>query len=439
MSQRSRRSFLRAASIAGAAGAAGSLFPWLRAVGQPVARVPKLAIIYFPHGTVFDQWRPPSGGETDWTFSHILEPLSAHRDQLAIIDGLRMPDMYPHRVPHSMDGPMVLTGSPCDYMSDLFLHPGHPTAPFGWNTGVSIDHHISARIGGSPLVLGVVNGGAHPGTRISYREVGAWVDPIDTPLQAWNSVFADLVDPDRDVNVIRRRAILDVILDDLASVKPHLSADDRRKLDSHETGIRELEEGLGEQTMTCDVPEQPNNLGLQYDIDQQFDLMANALACGISRVASVQVRVPENDGAPYPWVGIDSGGHHLLSHGRTQPEFDLLGDLYRWYMERLNGFLNRLAQFPDGDGYTLLDNTMVCVVSELGTGWNHDQSNVPYLVAGGAAGRLRGGRYLDLRGSGAQHNRLLVSMANVMGDDAIETYGSWDNASGPVPGLLQPA
>ena len=97
-----------------------------------------------------------------------------------------------------------------------------------------------------------------------------------------------------------------------------------------------------------------------------------------------------------------------------------------------------VAAIPDGDGFTLLDNTMVVVISELGVGWNHDGSNVPFLVAGGGAGRVNPG-YYDLRAAGLQHNRLLVSMANVMGVNDLESWGTWDDSTGPVPGLLAPA
>src|SRR5690349_22159202 len=80
-----RRTFLKL----GLAGGAAALFPWLRAERASAAgeRVPKLLLFFTPHGTVWDQWRP-SGGERDYTFSPILEPLSAHRDHITIVDGI---------------------------------------------------------------------------------------------------------------------------------------------------------------------------------------------------------------------------------------------------------------------------------------------------------------------------------------------------------------
>ncbi len=435
--KRSRRSFLRAAGATTAAGAAASLFPWLRAAGQPTARVPKLAILYFPHGTIWDRWRPSAG---DWTDSYILSPLAPHRDRVAVIDGLRIADQYAHRVPHTFDSPMVLTGSPIDTTSTEYYREDHDTY-YGWNTGTSIDQTIADRLAPTTpfrtLELGVACGGAHPGGRLIYRGPRVWRDPIDQPQRAWDQVFAGFENPERDQDALRRRSVLDAVLSDLEAIKPRLSAADRLKLDAHATGLREIEQSFADVGALCEAPARPLNAGLELDIDTQLGLMASALACGQTRIASLQVRRAENDGSPYPWVGITTGGHHLTSHGRTNVEFDLLAELYRWYMARVAGFLARLAATPDGDGYTLLDNTMVCVVSELGIGWNHNQDNIPFLVAGGGAGRLRSG-YLDLRASAPLHNRLLVSMANVMGIEDIQSYGSWDDAAGPVPGLLNP-
>lgn len=433
-SNRSRRDFLRMAGTAGAAGAIGSLFPWLRAAGQGTPRDPKLAVLFFPHGTVWDQWRPSAA---DPTSSHILSPLAGFRDRLAVLDGLNVPDNYSHRVPHTYDSVIALTGSPIDTSVSLFERMDHGVS-FGWNTGKSIDQEIADRLDVSTrfrtIELGVAPGGSHPGTRLVYRGPAMWRDPINTPSRAWDQIFGGLGTSDAERNDRRRRSVLDAVVNDIRSLQPHLSSSDRVKLDAHAESLREIERGLGG-VLTCTPPDRPTDRGLQYDIDAQLDLAANALACGQTRISTIQIGRAENDGSLYPWTGIGTGGHHLTTHSQASGDQQLLADLYRWYMERVNGFLTKLDSIPDGDGYTLLDNTMVVVISELGIGWNHNADNVPFLVAGGGAGRLNPG-YFDLRGQGYQHNRLLVSMANVMGVNDLESWGTWDNSTGPVPGLL---
>jgi hypothetical protein len=54
------------------------------------------------------------------------------------------------------------------------------------------------------------------------------------------------------------------------------------------------------------------------------------------------------------------------------------------------------------------------------------------VLAGGAAGRLRTGRYLQYEN--VDHNRLLVSICQLMGVN-VDTFGKTDVGRGPLPGL----
>lgn len=183
----------------------------------------------------------------------------------------------------------------------------------------------------------------------------------------------------------------------------------------------------------CDAPEAPVGVDSQTAIDRQSDLMAAALGCGLSRVGSMQVRIADNDNTLYPWIGLDTGGHHTMSHDSSAGAQGTLAGLYRWYAERFAYLLDRLAATPDADGRSVLDNTLVIWGSELGQAWNHDISNVPFVFAG-ATDLLRGGRYLE--GSTIEHGRVLVSACHAMGLSSVETYGSLDTGSGALPGLF---
>ena len=60
--------------------------------------------------------------------------------------------------------------------------------------------------------------------------------------------------------------------------------------------------------------------------------------------------------------------------------------------------------------------------------------NVPFVVAGGAAGQLQGGRYLQY--DGVEHNRLLVSVAKLMGVPEMDKFGSTDTKTGGLTGFV---
>jgi hypothetical protein len=71
--------------------------------------------------------------------------------------------------------------------------------------------------------------------------------------------------------------------------------------------------------------------------------------------------------------------------------------------------------------------------SELGKGNSHSFDKVPFVTAGGAGGALKTGRYL--RFDGIEHNRLLVSMAQLMGMKEMQQFGGTDTKTGNLPGF----
>jgi hypothetical protein len=103
-----------------------------------------------------------------------------------------------------------------------------------------------------------------------------------------------------------------------------------------------------------------------------------------------------------------------------------------------------LAAVPEGSG-TLLDNTLIAWTQDFGAD-THGGLNVPYILMGGAQGRLRLGRYLRVAtplsdnfagGSWKNYvpvNKLLVSLMNAFGVPGT-TFGS-SEFEGPLPGLV---
>ena len=65
---------------------------------------------------------------------------------------------------------------------------------------------------------------------------------------------------------------------------------------------------------------------------------------------------------------------------------------------------------------------MVVWGSEFGIGNTHSFKATPFVVAGGCAGAIPTGRYLEFDES-VDHNRLLVSMCHAMGLSDVQTFG----------------
>ena len=174
----------------------------------------------------------------------------------------------------------------------------------------------------------------------------------------------------------------------------------------------------------------PADVTPETAIDRQSDMIAAIFGCGLTRIASFQHRIADNDNSLYPWVGLSTGGHHTLTHDSSAAP--TLASVYRWYSERFAYLLDRLAATPDVDGTTVLDNTLIVWGSELGIGWTHDISNVPFIFAGGPT-VVQGGRYKVV--TNKTNHRVLVTALQAMGQPDM-TYGALDTGSGPLAGVL---
>ncbi|MBL8916246.1 MAG: DUF1552 domain-containing protein [Archangium sp.] len=427
----------RRALLAG--GMASALFPWL-SWAQVNAPRKKLLLFYTPHGTIWPNWRPTPDGMGGFTLSPILAPLAAHQNRVVLMDGISLPYGTSYYIPHTYTMPALWTGSPIDTASTLFTRTDHMQS-FGWGTGVSVDQFIASQLpaGETPyrsIELGTFCGGLHPATRMIYSAPGMVKSPVDVPLTAFNQFFS-APNPDLDAAakaLARRRSVLDTVLDDMNARKAVLTTNDRARLDAHATAVRALETRLQAMTPSCPQPTAPPaGTDPQLTMDRQMDLAAAALGCGLTRVLSLQMRIADNDNSLYPWLGLNTGGHHTFSHDSSTASQATLSQVYTWYSARFAKLLDVLAATPDLAGGSVLDHTLVIWGSELGIGWTHDISNVPFVLAGGP-GVVRGNQYLQV--TNKTNHRVLVTALHWMGFTPMQSYGALDPGSGPLTGVL---
>ncbi|MCB9548341.1 MAG: DUF1552 domain-containing protein [Myxococcales bacterium] len=403
--------------------------PFCRLIGPARAQTPptrRLLIFFSPNGTLHRHWRP-TGGERDFQLpaGSILEPLAAWRDRLAIVDGL---DFF--------------TGDNHEGgQAAMLTNQGGAATP---TRGMSLDQYVASRLGAADrfasLELGVLTDlwGAGAQTRISYRGPGELVHPDADPRRAFDRLFADLAGGPEAAARRRaqRRSVLDVARAELADLHGRVGQQERRKLEAHLDALRGVERGLAAGG-GCGAPDAPDALAPSENdnapalLSAQLDLAVLALACGMTRVASVQLSHTVSP-VVFRWAG-NSDQHHSLSHAddsqvATVAEFVAAE---RWCAGQLASLLDRLARTPDpaSDG-SLLDSTVVLWAKELGDPRAHVCQSVPFVLAGGG---LPGGRYL--RYPGESHARLLVSICQHLGLDN-DTFGDPTTGQGPLPGLF---
>ncbi len=412
------------------------------------AGFPKRFVVMFtPNGSVHEAWLP-TGAERHFELSEILSPLEPFREKLLVLAGVdQMSGGQGETHQRAMGG--MLTGEVVN--PGEFFVGGNP--PGGWANGISVDQRI-ARVLGNTTRLRSLELAVQPTsegstwTRMSYAGPNQPLPPLGSPFLAFERLFSSLVrDPKAAAWTIpRRRTVLDAVRDDYLSLRARVGLEDRRRLDAHLTALRELEARLGvvpEAVLQgCSAPALKDNVDVASNDNfplvgkLQMDLLAKALECDLTRVASIQWS-RSRSATRFTWLGVERE-HHDLSHDGDALTSSVasLVRINAWYAEQLAYLLGRLASIPEGDG-TMLDSTLVFWSNELARGNSHSTKNMPYVLAGGLGGDLQMGRFLDFRSrkGTVPHNNLLLSLVNAMGIDDT-SFGRAEWCTGPLSGLV---
>jgi hypothetical protein len=139
-----------------------------------------------------------------------------------------------------------------------------------------------------------------------------------------------------------------------------------------------------------------------------MDLQVIAFQADITRVSTLMF-ARELSGATYPETSIRDPFHNLSHHSNDRGNMDRFAQLNAYHVTKFAYFLEKLKASPDGDG-TLLDHSMVLYGSSLSDGNQHNFSPLPIVLAGGAAGQLKGGRHLQFAKDTRMSNLLLAML-----------------------------
>ena len=445
----SRRTLLRGA------GAAAIALPFLnvmrpRKAGGASAFPKRLLIWFTPDGTIHENW-VPTGSGTNFQLSRILAPLAPYQDKLIVVDGVVDKVGNYGEVPgddHQRGMGTMLTGM---HLLDGAQQGGCDTCPpAGLAGGISVDQAVANQIGTmtkfKSLEVGVQAGSDGVWAYSNYTGSNAPLPLENDPNAVFNRVFATVGADQAQLAALRaeRKSVLDAVQSSYSSLSSRLGTDDKVKIDSHLSTIRDLEMRLTAVGANvgdfCQKPAAPGQLDFMNNANfptigkLQMDLMVMAFACDLTRVGTIQWENSVGN-VIFDWIqgaGI-TRGHHDMSHdgdGVTQT-IEWLTQINVWYMEQLAYLLGEMAKVQEGTG-TMLDNTLVFCVNELARGNVHSHDPMPYLLAGGAGGALQMGRFIT--SNGEPHNNLLVSVMNAMGVTG-NSFGDPNFCTGPLKGL----
>ena len=485
--QRGRRALLKLM------GAGAATFPFFRLLHGPRAQAgdaPPLRFVAFcnAQGTIHDAFRPRSpsalstpgsGTETDFTFdfeNSILAPFQPLLKKTLVLDGLDYRCQYESAGPkHHRGFPPFLTGWGTPNIGDGFSPA----------TGPSLDQYLAATFGGTTRFRSLQLATSYPDPIayvLSYDRTNQPLPPLGNPFETFQTLFASVMPDPMAASalaaaVTRQQSTLDRVASDLGRLSARLGSAERAKLDQHLQAVRDIERTFTAPILaSCTKPSPPSIMcgtsscpttGPLIDHtddvinaedtirDVTLDLLAQAVACDLTRFATFQLTGPAGGGPmPYasPLLASDKlvGGdlHQTLHNFTSLAVVEQTRLVHAYFAKKVARFCAALDAIPEGNG-TVLDHTIVLWGNEHGVAGDHRFVNVPMVLVGGTS-VLRTGRYLTFSrddfsatafeprpadyASLTAHNHLLVSLLNAFGL-SDQTFG-WQGVSGPLPGLV---
>ncbi|MGK4004425.1 DUF1552 domain-containing protein [Sorangium sp. So ce1036] len=298
--------------------------------------------------------------------------------------------------------------------------------------GESIDNRIATELnppGVEPLTLYAGKAVGYINEVLSYRGPKQLRAAERSPFNAYQKLFG-LADVEPEVMKAlaeRRASVNDLVRGEMRALlgRADLSKADRERLELHFDSIRDLEV-----TLTCKLPPERvaemeaiapavrANDNVEAVARMHMDIIALAMACGVTRAATLQVG-DGNDSTEYTIHGVRQKSFHKISHridgdGSEGPPIEGAQELHhqidRIHARLFKHLLDRLSAYQLGSG-TLLDHGVAVWLNDLGDKY-HSYKRVPYILAGGASGFLKTGRFVDVS---ITNNKLLNTIGAAVG------------------------
>lgn len=386
----------------------------------------RMACLFFPNGVIVPKWKCEGSGDS-WELSPTLMPLQQVKSKINVISGLAHDNGWAKKDgagDHARSAATFLTAArPLKTSSRVQL-------------GVSVDQLAANQLAGqtrlASIELGLTAsrgaGSCDSGYSCAYSSNISWrseTQPMakeTIPRLAFERMFGSGDAHERhELNVVRK-SILDVVSEDARRLMKQVGDTDRRKLDEYFYGVREVELRI-QQAEVLDKAALPD-IDVPYGrVDSfkeharlMFDLMAIGFQTDTTRVATLML---DNAGGDRSYVDVGvKESHHGLSHHRNEAEtVAKIEKIDHYLVEQFAYFLERLDSIKEGNGRSLLDNSMVLYGSGLSDGNRHSHDDLPVVLAGGAGGKLRTGRHIVCDSDRPMGN-LFLSMLDMMGTPA---------------------
>jgi hypothetical protein len=408
----SRRRFLYGAGVALALPLLDAMRPAL-ASGASAAPPPRRMLAICNNlGLLPDQFFPQDSGP-NYKLSPYLEFLKEHRDAFSVFSGVWNPDV---------DG-----GHPAD---NCFLtaapHPGSG----GFRNTISLDQFAAQQLGNltrfPSLTLGVnVSRGQRS---LSWTASGAMIPCDEKASEVFKQLFLRGSPEEVERQMLRLQmgqSIMDAVAGQAKTLQRDLGPRDRDRLDQYFTGVRNLENRLGEArewekkpkpVVHVAPPVDPPSPKLYMDkVKLMYDMSMLAFENDSTRLITLMLDSVNSPAIEVEGMSTTDGYHNLSHHGKSPAKLHQLESIDHEHMKLLSNLFAQLKAKHEGNE-TLLDRTMVLYGSNLGNANTHVTTNLPVLLAGGG---FKHGQHLAFdRERNYPLPNLYVSMLQRMGIEA---------------------
>jgi len=396
-----RRTFLRGMGATVALPLLDAMIPSMTALAATAADpVRRLGFVYMPMGCDLPRWTPPGEGRLV-ELSPTLESLRPVMDHLTVITHLELKNAYPGT--HATSNAAFLSAAKAKWTesSDYYL-------------GTTVDQIAAKQIGRDTLLPSLelsmdllqTVGQCDNGYACVYQNNLSWSSPT-SPLPAEahpRIVFERLFGEggsaaERRAALQRRSSLLDWVRDDVMRLQTKLGPEDRTRVDQYLDTVREVERRVQRaEASAADQPlpdlDRPAGVPAAYADHARlmFDLQVLALQGDVTRVITFQL-ARETSNRTYPEIGVPDPHHPLTHHGNDPDKVARMAKINAFHVSLFGYFLEKLKATPEGNG-SLLDHVLYLYGSGMGDPNVHDHINLPTLVAGGGAGKLKGARHI---------------------------------------------
>lgn len=413
-------------------------------IGQEAAAAAKVlngpprrwAMMMFANGVNPEDWWAKGEGAS-MELSRTLQPLAPFREDLLFVENLTV---------------FNSTSPGHQKMFTNFLSGFEVNSSPVPDGAESLDYYMARTIG-ARTTLPVLNLGCESaeysgggGTPSIYWGTMSWssdktpVAPEIYPRRVFDRLFGK-------ARLREDKSVLDAVLNQSNRLRRRISTGDREKLDEFMSHVRSVEQriemagkqgtlegwhpSLTEPNMDRPGPDLPQDV--RNHMELMTDLMVLALRMDKTRIATLLLN-RDTSKMQFDFLdGVGGAPMHGISHHANDP-----GNKARYqkvnlyHVERCAYALKQMQAIDEGQGTTLLDNTMLLFGSNMWDGHIHDGRRLPLVICGGRNCDITPGRILRYEGD---DNRKLCNLHLSFLHRMGVNDRSFGDSTGPLPEL----